>query len=871
MPIEAIFGATGAAVFEAVQKIGGAIAGAKPVKDWAEGCKRRLLGGRSTPRNHDLVKGVRTAHLCALDHVARRHEALLLTLPEHEIGKDERPFANNLRAFLAKRLTVASDSGIDHGALTEADIGHVLDELVHAAAHEQYADTARAAREDAEARALDEIAKDAGRGAPPLFTRLFKGERAAETGAGWYDAFSLFVTEELKTNERFRSIFIATELVDIRRALDGLEKLVAEKLGAFPDLGGFTSDVRDRLSRIEDKIDRNTELLERIAAQLGMSDGGVRLDAEVTRLETALHATRAELIALLEAIVGQGIEPEKIGDALKTAKENLDKSRAELEHLRSLTNEAPEIEPDLAAARAALDDPERIDLAEAQRAIGEARTRYRDAVLVRRRGEAVNMARLTAAEAAIALARSDFLSAAKLYDDAARELPESEKLLAAEYAFERGRALYGHGDRFPGLSSLRAAVESYRTALRVAMEAGLLVEWAFAQKELGGALSRLGELEGGAGGLASLREAVEAFRAALLVRTHEALPAQWAATQNDLSVTLRVLGEREGGSRGLALVGDAVDACHEALRVYTEVDAPKYWAIVQSNLGNALLTLGRRESNDSCPLSLRNAIEAYHAALRVYTEADTPLFWATIQNNLGNALYWLGNRECGEAGLMNLHEAVAAYHAALRVRTESSLPVQWAQTQSNLGAALSGLGERVGGAAGSTHLRAAIDAFKASLRVQVEEETPTDWAGTQHNLGNALTRLGVLESHVGGLSRLKDAVEAHRAALRVFTEAEMPIDWARSQSNLGNALQALGLRERSAARRARLFDAEEAYRRALTVYTETAYPDRFADIAGALDATNTMRLGLTLRPYVLGFLGLAAAGIVYLLYRLFAG
>jgi hypothetical protein len=83
------------------------------------------------------------------------------------------------------------------------------------------------------------------------------------------------------------------------------------------------------------------------------------------------------------------------------------------------------------------------------------------------------------------------------------------------------------------------------------------LDWAMAQNDLGTALQRLGEREGGT---ARLEEAVVAYRAALTERTRERVPLQWAMTQNNLGTALSTLGGGAGerddaarrGGRGLS-------------------------------------------------------------------------------------------------------------------------------------------------------------------------------------------------------------------------------------------------------------------------------------------------------------------------------
>lgn len=262
--IEMILGATAASIFGTVTGVASTVTGLAPVRVWLKGCKTRALAGRMKPRNHDLVSGVRTAHICALDHVARRYINLLSMMPDSEIEMQDHAFANGLRAFLDKRLKVLTDKGIDHDVISIDDLNHVLEEIVNASNHNTYAELATSARKDCEKRALDELEKDTGRKPTYLFQQVFAGNHGSDDGAGWYEAFSLFVTEELKTNERFRSIFFATELVDIRSAINGIGTLLERKLTDFPDLSDFKNDMRHRLDRIEAGVSQIDKKVDRL-------------------------------------------------------------------------------------------------------------------------------------------------------------------------------------------------------------------------------------------------------------------------------------------------------------------------------------------------------------------------------------------------------------------------------------------------------------------------------------------------------------------------------------------------------------------------------------------------------------------------------
>ncbi len=179
--LAAVVGGTVAAVLESLWDAGSALAGTQRARDWAAGVRERAAGRLPLHENHDLVRGIRTAHLTAIDKVARKHEGLIEDLPAREVGRDEAPFAASVRAWLDQRLRPLEQGRIDIAAVREEDVRQVLDEMVHPSAIEGYAEAAARNRRTAEAKALAEIEADAGRPAPPLFRRLFEGGEAP----GW--------------------------------------------------------------------------------------------------------------------------------------------------------------------------------------------------------------------------------------------------------------------------------------------------------------------------------------------------------------------------------------------------------------------------------------------------------------------------------------------------------------------------------------------------------------------------------------------------------------------------------------------------------------------------------------------------------------
>src|SRR6202022_381709 len=116
---------------------------------------------------------------------------------------------------------------------------------------------------------------------------------------------------------------------------------------------------------------------------------------------------------------------------------------------------------------------------------------------------------------------------------------------------------------------LIAAIAVRRATLRLAADHDAV---GFDQNNLGSALFRLGEREGGT---ARLEEAVAAYRAALEEWTRERVSLDWARTQMDLGSALFRLGERESGT---ARLEEAVTAYRAALQEGTRNRVPLDWA-----------------------------------------------------------------------------------------------------------------------------------------------------------------------------------------------------------------------------------------------------------------------------------------------------
>lgn len=756
-----LLGIVGTTVGEALQTGAGTLLGTR-LSDEMLAVRARMAGRLPLPENHDLVRGIRAAHLAAVRRVADAYGRMLKDRPEGEKAADDGAFHASLIAWLDERQKVLRKSALDHEQVSAEDVRHVLDEMVHPSAVEGFAAAAESRRAQAENRALAELAAACG-AAPPAFTVLFRGSGRA----GWYDDFALFVNEELKVNVRFRAIFLAAELVDIKRlvtACDGriaaLLQAGAERLGTIEDLLGTvqqdTSAIRAGVERLTAQLDLTQREKETLAVALAEA-------------QARFASTQSTVLGFLQTIVGRDVAPDQmVATLFEIARrwDDLGRRIVELEASRNLS-------PDIAPLRA--------KAAEAH-AAGDVETAEHLLAEIDEK-EAANLARLLAHDrevaAEIAVRRAELAKTKRARADAAftrLDWTETARFLVEAIDLEQEEAQA----RFEAILNAqndyheRGRDAGINAALEVAI---LLAREAHARAgdrdQRGAALNTLGNALGIIGaresGTARLEEAVRVYEAARMEYTRDRAPLGWAMVQNNLGDTLHTLGERESGT---ARFEQAVHVYKAALEESTRTRVPLDWAGIQTNLGNALQAIGERESGTA---RLEEAVRAYNDALKERTRDRVPLDWAATQNNLGNALRALGERESGTA---RLEEAVRAFQDALEERTRARVPLDWAATQNNLGVALQALGQRERSTA---RLERAVCVLEAALEEYTRARVPLDWAMTQNNFGNALRALGERES---GTARLEAAVRAYESALEVFTREASPHYWQMTQANL---------------------------------------------------------------------------------------
>jgi hypothetical protein len=260
-PISLTIGVALHEAYDMVKHVAGHLAGDK-AEDFRRVLKQRLAARLPLPRNHDLVREIRSAELIAARQVERTYRAWLDRLPMHEKEADQ-PFAEGLDVFLSRRLRPGGDIGIDFQILTDQRIDHVLDEMIDVAKIEGItAKGSNVSRKNIENAFLAEIESEIRIGVPFAFRDFFAPQSGSDK-FGWYDMVALYVTEEIKTNRRFRSIFLSAELIDIKqlvieadaRSTALLAKGVKSVRQDIADIFTVIRDIKDDTATIQSGTD----------------------------------------------------------------------------------------------------------------------------------------------------------------------------------------------------------------------------------------------------------------------------------------------------------------------------------------------------------------------------------------------------------------------------------------------------------------------------------------------------------------------------------------------------------------------------------------------------------------------------------------
>jgi len=586
----------------------------------------RLRAGKLDP-NHDIERAILTAHYQALEFIVAE-SVRDGGLDAHGAG------VINGRAFLQKRLkqvrknqisTIAKYLAADwkglipasfDGANTSVPDTHVTAAIVELLRVKGW--------DDNEKTILQDLANNPDK--------------------GWVTAFSAYIREQLKTNEKFRHIY--TEQV-----LDGHNQKLDAILAVMPDIVGMQQSLA-RIEAGQDKADAKLDAMlenqEKLfamfnpqAKQRGVTEAALR--AFIKKLGEERDLAADEMIPWLDGFIknAQKKKDQKVNEdapfqaALAEAKKRFDAGQND------------------AASGALMQELEREKQDEQYRQ--KERTRRRIHLLK----EAIDYDELALEpEAAVKKWR---LVAAEQGITSEADICQFLELQASNYAKQ--------SEQRGSNSAALVAIAIYQDLLTIFPRNKSPHISANLQKNLGTIYHVLGQR----GEVEMLYKAIKLNQNALKELTREKTPMDWAGTQNNLGNVYSSLGER-GEDYALK---NAITAYENSLKEYTREKVPMEWAMVQNNIGNAYGVLGGRGDY----YALKNAVTAYEDALKERTREKVPIYWAMTQYNLGTVYQLLS--QCGENGAVN--HAVAAYENALKEYTFERNGMQWAITTENLG------------------------------------------------------------------------------------------------------------------------------------------------------------------------------------------
>lgn len=217
----------------------------------------------------EIMRGVRAAHLCALQHVAQRHAAMLRRLHPQRHEPSDWPFHARAQAVIADRIEAWR--GL-RGNRNTAGLAPLLGELLRPGPPGRGAGRA-------EAVAIGELEHDVGLPAPAFFVEVFLAP------GGWRDALALYLSERLRSDATLRGLLLPSGAAEAMTALDrhhaimlGVEQDLAEYADTLmvllPELAGWKARVQRTVDEARERLDRVRGLAEMAELALLTPTGG---------------------------------------------------------------------------------------------------------------------------------------------------------------------------------------------------------------------------------------------------------------------------------------------------------------------------------------------------------------------------------------------------------------------------------------------------------------------------------------------------------------------------------------------------------------------------------------------------------------------
>ncbi len=352
-----------------------------------------------------------------------------------------------------------------------------------------------------------------------------------------------------------------------------------------------------------------------------MADAIERLERKANRPDL----TRAQSLGFARTILEREVPDDQLEAALFEITKNFFTMRTEIEALKGLSNEAPDILPHLEAAQAALEREDMVELEAAEVELREVRRIYEAGIAARRaredarraeedrhrRAEDGTRARIAETLASAAAARLDRRGAAQHYGEAAALWPEGSR--------ERLVAFVAQGDLLTVAGDTTGAATAFQAALDVAERLARDDPSSAANaRDLSVSLDRIGNVRRDQGNLA---EALGAYTQGMEIaeRLMKDDPSS-AANARGLSVNLNKIGDVRSAQGNLA---EALEAYTRGMKIAERrLEADPSSAEYARDLSVSLERIGDVHRDQG---NLAEALGAYTSAMEIaerLVEAD---------------------------------------------------------------------------------------------------------------------------------------------------------------------------------------------------------------------------------------------------------
>jgi hypothetical protein len=281
--------------------------------------RERIPGLAALPTNHDVAHAVRTAQLKALD----------LVVADYGRSGHATPLSQQIRKFVRERLRLFGRIDVHHPqvrASVASGADAMLDALAMTSAAKMEASDLRRRAEDGLLEEIRQALSEELRSAIPSdFVAWYRGERG---NTGWFDAYSQYLAEEVKTNERFRAIFHTDLLGDLTRMGLDTNKTVHAMDKEIDKIAG-------QLEMLADTLNHAVITLNAIVRHLG-------LDPQKIAVQTGISLAKLRDIVNKFGIVPEGeLDPSAIAEILSKKADELQKLKDELDRLKVYERPAP--------------------------------------------------------------------------------------------------------------------------------------------------------------------------------------------------------------------------------------------------------------------------------------------------------------------------------------------------------------------------------------------------------------------------------------------------------------------------------------------------------------------------------------------------